>query len=137
MTYLALTHGAKGLVYWCYYNMRVLPQYEEMWAWMKDIGEEVKTLSPVLLSPDDLGTVAYTPCEASIHTKLKRHDGRAYLMSVNSDKTPCHITFDLGQRLPENITVMFEDRDIATQDTQLSDDFAPLEVHVYDLGEAD
>ncbi|HEY3297332.1 MAG TPA: hypothetical protein VGK34_01650, partial [Armatimonadota bacterium] len=57
MTYLSLAHGAKGLLYWCYYDMKWLPQYKEMWGWMKSIGSEVKSLSPMLLSPDDLGEV--------------------------------------------------------------------------------
>jgi hypothetical protein len=30
MTYLGLIHGAKGLIYYCYYDLRVLPQYREM-----------------------------------------------------------------------------------------------------------
>ena len=81
MTYLALAHGAKGLIYWCYYNMRMLPQYPEMWAGMKRIGAEVKTLSPILLSPEDLGSVRFTPdTGGKIHTKLKRHKGREYLI---------------------------------------------------------
>ena len=35
MTYLGLINGAKGLIYYCYYDLRVLPQYREMWGWMK------------------------------------------------------------------------------------------------------
>lgn len=134
MTYLALTHGAKGLIYYCYYDMRVLPNYRPMWEWMKAIGQEVKSLSPVLLSPDDLGRVAFSPATASIHTKLKKWNGRLYLLAVNSDRRASRVTFDLKRGSRSSVKVMFEDRHTATDDSRLTDDFQPLEVHVYDLG---
>lgn len=136
MTYLALTHGAKGLIYYCYYDLRVLPQYEEMWGWMKKIAGEVKTLSPVLLSPEDLGKAAFTPANAPIHTKLKRCDGRLYLMAVNAGKEPCQAAFEFKNALPAKVTVMFENREAATDGPRLRLDFAPLEAHVCDLGPA-
>ena len=136
MTYLALTHGAKGLIYYCYYDLRVLPQYDEMWGWMKKIAAEVKTLSPVLLSPDDLGKATFTPDNAAIHTKLKRCDGRLYLMAVNAGREPCQATFEFKKPLPAKVTVMFESRDIATDGPRLKLEFGPLEVHVCDLGPA-
>ena len=135
MTYLGLVHGAKGLIYWCYYNMRMLPQYEEMWGWMQEIGQEVQTLAPVLLSPEDLGTVPFSPPDAPVHTLLKRHDGRLILMAVNAEREVCRVTFNLGRRLKARVDVMFEDRDVAPSGTGFADDFGPLEVHVYDLGE--
>jgi hypothetical protein len=136
MTYLALAHGAKGLVYWCYYDMRVLPQYNEMWGWMKKLGAEVKALSPVLLSAADLGPVRCTPANAAVHTKLKRHAGRLYLIAVNAEQSPCQVTFDLRRGLPAQVEVMFEGVKAATNGTRLTADFKPLEVHVYDLGMA-
>lgn len=136
MTYLALTHGAKGLIYYCYYDLRVLPQYEEMWGWLKSIAAEVKTLSPVLLSPDDLGEVTFAPADAPMHTKLKQFNGQRYLMAVNAGRAPCRITFEFEDPLPPRVAVMFEGRDAATDGRQLKLDFAPLEVHVCELGPA-
>jgi hypothetical protein len=136
MTYLALAHGAKGLVYWCYYNMRVLPQYEEMWGWMKAIGEEVKALSPVLLSPEDLGPVSTQPETLALHTKLRRHEGRLYLIAVNAGNEPLDMILDLGRKLPPMATVLFENRSVPTQGQTLTDRFEPLAVHVYELGRA-
>lgn len=135
MTYLALTHGAKGLLYWCYYDMRWLPQYQEMWGWMKTIGAEVKQLSPMLLSPKDFGTVRYESSSANIHTKLKAHNGRLYLMAVNADNAPCKATFDTARSLSGKASVMFEHRTINTDGKRFTDSFKPLEVHVYDLGQ--
>lgn len=135
MTYLALTHGSKGILYWCYYDMRMLPQYPEMWGWMKSIGSEVKSLSPMLLSNDDFGKVRYTSSGLNIHTKLKKYNGELYLMAVNSDSTAGTATFDIGSELTGEAKVMFENRSVKTSGTQLTDTFKPLEVHVYNLGE--
>jgi hypothetical protein len=134
MTYLGLVHGAKGLIYYCYYDMRLLPQYAEMWGWMKKIAGEVKELEPVLLSPEDLGSVKTTPDSDPVHTSLKRANGRLYLLAVNSGAAPCHAQFDLKRVLPKEVTVMFENRTVPARRTKLEADFAPLEVHVYDLG---
>ena len=134
MTYLALTHGAKGLIYYCYYDLRVLPQYQEMWGWMKSIAAEVKALSPMLLSPEDLGAVDYAPAAEKIHTRLKRYNGQLYLMAVNAGSNPCRITFKPGRKLSREPRVMFEERCLKTANAQLTDDFKPLEAHVYELG---
>ena len=134
MTYLGLTHGAKGLIYYCYYDLRVLPQYAEMWGWMKKIAAEVKQLEPVLLSPEDLGTVKTTPDDGAIHTRLKRCNGRLYLIAVSSDRNPRHVQFDLKRLLPNKVTVMFENREVPAHRRRLDADFAPLEAHIYDLG---
>jgi hypothetical protein len=135
MTYLALVQGAKGLIYYCYYDMRVLPQYAQMWSGMKQIASEVKALSPVLLSPNDLGEVLCMPADAGIRTKLKELNGHFYLIAVNSQETPHTVTFDLKHALTNTISVMFEERTaINVKGTKLTDSFKPLEVHVYDLG---
>jgi hypothetical protein len=83
MTYLALVEGAKALIYYCYYDLRVLPQYEEMWGWMKKIGGEVRELSPILLSTEEL-PVQVVSGGRNVHAIAKRHDGRLYLIAVNS-----------------------------------------------------
>jgi hypothetical protein len=136
MTYLALTHGANGLIYYCYYDLRVLPQYQEMWGWLKSIAAEVKTLSPVLLSPDDRGTAVCLPSNWKIDTRLKQHGGRLYLIAVNTATEPCQITFKLGRLRSSQADVLFEGRSVKLAKAQMADDFKPLAVHVYDLGRA-
>ena len=133
MTYLGLTHGAKGLIYYCYYDLRVLPQYREMWAGMKKIGAEVKTLSPVLLAPDDPSPLKLTPKEAALHTKLKRSGNRLYLLAVNADNTPLKVNMKLHRPLAGQVKVLFEDRHISTEGRGFADHFGPLAVHVYEF----
>ena len=133
MTYLGLTHGAKGLIYYCYYDLRVLPQYREMWAGMKKIGAEVKTLSPVLLSPDDPSPIRVTPKSAALHTKLKRVGNRLYLLAVNASNTPVTVKLRFSRPLVGLVNVLFESRQRPTADRGFVDHFGPLEVHVYEF----
>ncbi|MEI6501461.1 MAG: hypothetical protein WCP21_10620, partial [Armatimonadota bacterium] len=134
MTYLALVHGAKGLIYYCYYDLRVLPHYQEIWGWMKKIGAEVKALTPLWLSPASANKARLEPASAPIHSLLKRAGGHEYLVAVNAGSAPCAVTFDLRHKLPSAVKVLFEDATMQTDGQKLTASFKPLEVHVYDLG---
>jgi len=131
MTYLALTHGAQGLIYYCYYDLRVLPQYQQMWGWMKEIGAEVKELSPALLSPVKL-PVEVRGDAPELHALLKEHEGKWYLLAVNGETTPARAAF-LLPGAAESVRVMFEDRSATASDRTLVDDFAPYAAHVYEI----
>ena len=133
MTYLGLVNGAKGIIYWSHYNMRVLPQYDEMWGWMKEIGQEVIDLSPAIMSPDDLGAVAVSPVDAPIETQLKRHDGKYYLLAVSTAPHAQRVELKCGASAYTGaVTVKFEERNVEAKKGQWSDTFEPLAVHVYE-----
>ena len=135
MAYQAIVNGANGLFFYCYYDLRVLPQYPKYWAELKSIAGELKVLSPIILSPKNLGAASCSPADANIETLLKELDGELYLIAVNTSDKPRKVTFDVKQALPSKISVMFEGRfAMDIQGTQLTDSFKPLEVHVYDLG---
>ena len=136
MTYLALTHGAKGLIYYCYYDLRVLHQYQKMWGELKSIAAEVKTLSPMLLSPDDRGVALCLPPNGTIDTRLKQKGGRLYLIAINTATEPCQVTFNLGRLRSSQAEVLFEGRSVRLAKARMIDDFKPMAVHVYDLGRA-
>jgi hypothetical protein len=133
MTWLALTHGAKGIIYYCYYDLRVLPNYAELWAGYKKMAAEVKEFSPVLLAPDDLGPAKFTPADAPIHTKLKRHDGKLYLMAVNAGDKACTATFTLDVDMPPQVPAIFENRTVPAEGKTLAADFKPFEARVFEM----
>lgn len=135
MAYQAIVNGANGLLFYCYYDLRVLPQYKEYWVNIKTIASELKTISPVILSPNNLGAASYSPSDSGIQTLVKELDGELYLIAVNTSDKHCKVTFDARQALQPKVSVMFEGRfAMDIQDTKLTDSFKPLEVHVYDLG---
>jgi hypothetical protein len=131
MTYLGLIHGAKGLIYYCYYDLRVLPQYREMWGWMKSIAAEVKTLTPALMSIESPGTWSLTPKESLVQASLLRQGSTLYLLAANPAKTARRVDFDLRRRIGTEVEVLFENRQLAAGQGRFADEFLPLAVHVY------
>jgi len=132
MTYLALVHRANGIIYWCYYNMSYLPDFVERWHFMKRIGAEVKELFPVLLSPEEM-PVSIEPENDAIHCLMKVCDGKRYLLAVNASREPHRPSFGVPAGVSGSVKVKFEDRDIPVREGVLTDFFAPLAAHVYDL----
>jgi hypothetical protein len=131
MTYLGLIHGAKGLIYYCYYDLRVLPQYRQMWGWMKSIAAEVKTLTPALMSTESAGAWSLTPKESPVQASLFRQGNRLYLLAANPAQTARRVDFDLRRRTGTEVEVLFENRQLAAGQGRFADEFLPLAVHVY------
>jgi hypothetical protein len=130
MTYLGLIHGAKGLIYYCYYDLRVLPQYKEMWSWMKSIAGEVRTLTPTLLSADSVGSWKVEP--SGIHAALKRKGNRLCLMAANPESSGCTASFTVKGAGSRKLSVSFENRKLNMTHGTFQDTLAPLAVHVYE-----
>ena len=133
MTYLGLIQGAKGLIYYCYYDLRVLPQYAEMWGWMKAIAGEVKTLAPVLLLTEPAGAWRVSPERSSIQARLWRHEGALYLLAANPEGTAAVARFEMPPQAGPEAEVLFENRSLSADRGRFSDSFAPLAAHVYRL----
>jgi hypothetical protein len=131
MTYLGLVHGAKGLIYWCYYNMRVLPQYQEMWTWMKSIGQEVKELSPTLLEAQDLGSISISREPKDFYTMLRKEGNTYTLIAVNAGNETCEPTLTVNVAANTTLEVKFENRTVTSFKNGFRDNFEPLAVHVY------
>jgi len=132
MTYLALVHRAKGIIYWCYYNMSYLPDFVERWHFMRRIGAEVKELFPALLSPEEM-PVSLEPASEAIHCLMKVADGKRYILAVNGSREPQRPSFRLPAGVSAPVKVKFEQRSIPVKDGFLTDFFAPLAAHVYEL----
>lgn len=128
MTYLSLTHNAKGLLYYCYYDTRVLPQYAEIWKWLKEIGGEVKSLFPVLLSPD---TISSQCGDSRIHRLARRAGKNVTLMAVNGTQEAKPATISIDAPFNGKAEVLFENREVTVSQGTITDSFGPLEAHVY------
>ena len=134
MTYLAVNHGAKGLIYYSYFNIRDDNDYRTRWEQIKDIASEIKLLRSVLLSTDEIDD-GYMRCDSKdIDLKLMKHGTSYYAFAINTKK-------DIAERVSFRVEVpnrafsvdlLFEDgRSIETANGIFADDFGPYEVHVY------
>ncbi|GEM_PF-6569334 len=133
-TYLALVHGAHGILYFKY-----KPLYEPLWHEFGRLAQEVNTLTPVLVGPESRPgpPVSVQPVAAprcNIHCLTRNLDGRVYLLSVNAENEPATARFVLPEGTSVgSAAVMFEDRTLTPTGNTFQDEFDGYGTHVYDL----
>jgi len=133
MTWLALNHGAKGLIYYCYYDNRVLPHHREHFAGMTRIAGEINQLMPVLLTTEQVARSPFSCADEDIDLGVWRHQGAWYLAAVNTSREPQQAT--LRGPFGGKVEVLFENgRVVSAGARSLVEQFAPLEVHLYRIG---
>jgi len=132
MTYLALVHGAKGILFWAHTASKYyIRDYPDHWEAMKKIAGELKLLTPVLLTPNSKIQVAVEG--SGIDWMLKEMSGALYLLAVNKDPKPTAVSFTLPDVDKFQAEELFQSRRLAIEDGSIKDEFKPLEVHVYKL----
>lgn len=134
MTYQALIEGANGLIWYVYDDklFKVL-EHPELWAMMRQLTGEIKTLTPILLEPAYDAQRFATGPDNCLRGACIRQGGDLYILTAHSNEK------DLGQvelsppGLPGKATVevMFENRTLPVSGGKISDSFGPYAVHVY------
>jgi len=133
MTYLALVHGAKGIIYWAHTASKYyIRDYPDHWAYMKKLAGEMHDLTPVLLTPDSQVMPGLEPKDAPVDIMVKQLGGETYVFAVNHDTKACAVKLSLpGMTASVPVEVLFEKRSVAAENGAWQDDSTPLEVHVY------
>ena len=133
MTYLALVHRAKGILFYRYCeeserNIQPLKLWQEVVKLAKEIGE----LSPVLLSHDYRGNIAVDPDTLRIDTLLKEHDGSIYIFVANRSKDSLKMKIHL-EDIEEDTEaqILYEDETIIIKDGLLADKLKGYQVRIY------
>lgn len=94
MTFLALTHGATGIVFYYYKDIQMAFDRSIRWAAAKEIGEEIRRLSPILLT-GDLAPGHIISDNEQVHWSAKPTDKGLALIAVNAATTTQSATFTL------------------------------------------
>ena len=145
MTYAAIIHGSQGIVYYTYapgdhVNNHGAASFPENWQTISSVTRELQSLIPVLCErkpqSQPTTTVLSGPQQdalgaPSISVLLKKHDGKSYLLSVNSSVHNVTASFHLPSHQKGN--VLFENRTVVVKEGILTDIFAPYDVHIYEL----
>jgi hypothetical protein len=140
MSYLAVNHGAKGLIYYSYFNIRDDADYATRWPQIKEIAGEIDSLRPVLLSIDQTNENDVVCDNADIDFKLMWDLGTYYLLAVNTrvnaDGEPVdnnNVSFEINLvNKPTVFDTLFEGgRQVSVISSAVTDNFGPYEVHVY------
>jgi len=141
MTYLAVNHGAKGIIYYSYFNIRDDADYNTRWPQIKKIASEIDQLRPVFLSIHQANENHIVSNNGNIDFKLMWEGGTYYLLAVNTkvdaggdpvQNNSVSFQINLANK-PAVFDTLFEDpsRQIPVGSGTVTDDFGPYEVHVY------
>ncbi len=132
MTWQCICEGADGLIYYSWFDLfeDEAHPFEQRWADVKAVAQEVADLAPVLLSTEPVPEVTVEADEA-IHWTIRSLDGVTWLMMVNDSPEPAAATIRFAKP-PERLTV--GDEDIGVDGGRARLDFAPLQVTILHWG---
>ncbi|MHC4397051.1 MAG: carbohydrate binding domain-containing protein [Planctomycetota bacterium] len=128
-TYGAITHTANGL-FWFSYNPG---SYPVAWVAITNISLELEELAPALTSETSSKVVSVS--DPNVHTILKEYDGKLCLIAVNIGSTAANSAqLTIPGITATEARVKFEDRTETVVAGVITDDFAPHQRHVYEVG---
>ncbi len=92
MTYLSIVHGATGIQYFIRRPPGGNPFVPALWGEIRRMAQEIKELTPVLLSHDPRPTVEVRVPGEEVHAAAWSYRGRAYVIAVNTVAQPTSVT---------------------------------------------
>jgi len=133
MAYQCLVNGANGLIFYSFFDLKRDPLgFESRWTDVKKLGEEIKSLVPVLLSTEKPPKVQLVSGSKHIQYSTKRHNGKLYIIAVNTSQEEQDAEFIISGEM-DRAGVLFEDRSLAVKTYRIADNFQPIAVHVYEM----
>jgi hypothetical protein len=130
--YLALIHGARGLMW---YGGSVTGGLfasvkDGDWEALKALAGELRSLSPVLMAPGIPSPVS--PSAAPVSAALKQEGGRRVLIAVNRGPAPVEVALKVP--VPAGTAaVLGENRTVEVKNGEIRDRFAAYGTHLYEL----
>lgn len=139
MSWMAIVEGATGLFYWEYgirglYLVKDPVQKAALYQELSDVTKEIKSLEPVLLSPD-APVIAANSQNGTVVTKTKvGADGTRYLFAYNHGKSPVTAQFTLAA--PATSVLDYDTGTTCAPDTSTTfyGVFQPYQAHVFLIG---
>jgi hypothetical protein len=99
MAWQCIAEGANGLVFYSWFDLRrdSAHPFEEQWAKVKRVAEEVKRMSPALLSVEPVPALKVEASEG-VHWTARVLSGTLYLFFVNAAASPAETSVRLAAR---------------------------------------
>ncbi|MDD2710771.1 MAG: sugar-binding protein [Verrucomicrobiae bacterium] len=136
MIFLSLNHGAKGFNYFVYHpeitRKETGDKYlsEDLWQSMKELNRQTREMSLPYLVGKDIPNISCR--QESIDLAAKEHHGECYIIACNtSEKEVKAEICSPSSPLPQKLSVIYENRDIAPDKGILKDTFSGYAVHIY------
>ena len=121
-TWLSIAAGARGVGY-----------FPGVWSpdirrQITSIDSTITALAPALL---DVASTAIVGPSSPLRIGVRRHNGAVYIIAVNSSTKPTVGRFAVSGLGDHTLTVFGENRTVTSQVSQISDNCAGLDVHIY------
>ncbi len=136
MAWQCITEGAKGLVFYSWFDIRRDKAYpfDAHWPKVKTMAAEIKDMIPVLLSVQSIPTIRVPDVPAWLHWMIRQVGDKTYVIAVNDGGEPGTARFTLPGR-PTTIAVNGQPEPVAVDDeNHVVAQFRPLEVRIYEIG---
>ncbi len=144
LTYLAVIHGAKGIIYRDFSSLRPffdqsdalwdIRKIPELWSDIPVLNRELRALAPYFLGYRVERTGISLEQDDFIDYGSWREDESVLLVAVNVYEGDIDAVFSLERgSYGDEIEVLFEERTIEKEETGFTDHFGPFETHVYRL----
>ena len=95
------------------------------------LSREVEALFQILCAPQNEPVPSIHVRPDAIHTQVYRHDGKVYLVAVNT--ADHRVEANVALPGPGIATLPFEDRSIELEGPSFTDEFTAYEPHMYEL----
>ncbi len=139
-TYLAVIHGAKGLIYFHLNNIF----HEANWKTLSALAGEITSIAPVLTAPEVPQQISYSPVSfipknsqyPDVQVRLfKAPNGNYLLLAANSRNYPSDTIIRIkGLGKIGTVKSRFAKTNLLVKDDTFSECFAPFQTRVYELG---
>ncbi len=131
MTYLALVEGAKGIIYYSYFDFFRTPRAREKLPALKQLAREIRTLSPILLEGEDFELPEAVDGKDGFRMLAKTYRGTNYLIMVNTQDKERNFSISLGRAATTEVEAPFESRTLKVTNGRIADGVPPYGVHVF------
>jgi len=132
MTYLAVIRGAKGILYHSYDDLKAMSDFDERWAWLTEIGRELRQIESFILE-GDRERVSIEEGEDAVAMRACVLGNRALVLVANLERERKEFCF----RLPgtwAKAEVLFEPQaEPEFMSGYVKDSVYPLSVRAYQL----
>jgi hypothetical protein len=130
-SYLALMHGARGLVYHMGHD-GIAPTSTRHWSVYSGLSREVEKLFPILISPRSGHADHVSSNSDAIDLCVRQYDAYVYIIACNVTGLVVEVDFEVkGPCSHGKVALAFENRELTLGNNGFTDHFAPYEPHVY------
>jgi hypothetical protein len=135
MAFNAIIHGAVGINYW---GMSYTPQPSDFMDDLNRVTREMSELQPVLSARERKINIEMVyhelghSIDSGVEILAKQVNGKVYLITANADKNPVRVSI-MGLSTFKGAKVLNENRRVSIPSGNLTDDYKPFDVHIYEL----